>query len=150
MEFIVTGQRVLHLAEKYDKERAFYRPMNNTTSANDAVANDVKYLLICWAAAKQCVAIIDKFINSLQEINAKPNVIGDIEIISILQTELSDPSDKVESKYRHLLVKHCMLEKDLHKSCKEYLKKLIKENLENFTYKPHLEQMNQITCVVWV
>ena len=40
----------------------------------------------------------------------------------------------MESEYWHLLVKHEMLEEDLHKFCKKYLKSLIEENLENVTF----------------
>ena len=131
VEFIATDQRMLYVAEKYDDERVFYRRKNHIMSANDAVAN-VNYHLRCWAATKQRVAIIDKS-NASQEIDAKPNVIADIEIINILQTELSDPSHKiittnqVESRYRHLFAKHG-------KSYKKYLKNLVEENFKNVTF----------------
>ena len=74
-------------------------------------------------------------------IDAKPNVIADIEIINILQAELSNPSHKdittnqVESKYQQLLVKKGMFMEDLHKSYKKYLKNLIEENFKNVTFK---------------
>ena len=55
MEFIVTGQRMLYVTEKYDDEGAFYRRMNHIRSANDAVANDAKYHLRCWAAANNAL-----------------------------------------------------------------------------------------------
>ena len=55
--------------------------MNHIRNANDAVANDVKYHLRCWAAGKQRVAIIYKSYSS-KEIDAKLNVIADIEIIN--------------------------------------------------------------------
>ena len=124
VEFIATDQRMLHVAEKYDDEGAFYRRINHIRSASDAVANDVKYHLKCWAAAKQHVAILDKSYAS-QQVDPKPDIIADIEIINILQAEHSHPSHKVvttnqvESKYRHLLMKHGMLEEDLHKSYKK-------------------------------
>ena len=54
--------------------------MNHIRSASDAVANDVKYHLRCWAAGKQRVAIIYKSYSS-KEIDAKLIVIADIEII---------------------------------------------------------------------
>ena len=107
------------VAEKCIDEGAFYRSMNHITSDNDAVANDVKYHLRSWTAAKHRVAIIDKSYAS-QEIHAKPNVTARINNINILKTELSNPSNKVivtnqvASKHQHLLVKHGMLENDLH------------------------------------
>ena len=55
--------------------------MNHIRNANDAVANDVKYHLRCWVAGKQRVAIICKSYSS-KEIDAKLNVIADIEIIN--------------------------------------------------------------------
>lgn len=94
--------------------------MKHITSANDAVGN-LKYHLRCRGTAKKQVAITDKFYAN-QKTDAEPNVIVDIEIINILQTELSNLSHKVittnrvESKYGHLLVKHGTLEEDLHKS----------------------------------
>ena len=42
VEFIVTDQKMLYVAEKYNDEGAFYRHVNHITSANDAVANDAK------------------------------------------------------------------------------------------------------------
>ena len=42
MEFITISQIVLYVAEKYNYKGAFYRHANHITSANDAVANDVK------------------------------------------------------------------------------------------------------------
>ena len=55
--------------------------MNHIRNANDAVANDVKYHLRCWASGKQRVTIIYKSYSS-KEIDAKLNVIADIEIIN--------------------------------------------------------------------
>ena len=74
------------------------------------------------------------------KIDAKLCAIANIEIINILQTELSDPSHKVittnqvESKLRHLLVKDGMLEEDLYSFYKKYLKNLIEENFKNVIF----------------
>ena len=95
--------------------------------------------LRCWAAAKQRVTINDKSYAS-QDADAKLNVIADIKIINVLQTELSDPSNNViftnwvESKYRHLLVKHGPFVEDLHKSYKNYLRNLTEEKLKNVAF----------------
>ena len=66
--------------------------MKHITSANDAVGN-LKYHLRCRGTVKKQVAITDKFYAN-QKTDAEPNVI-DIEIINILQTELSNLSHKV-------------------------------------------------------
>ena len=94
VEFIATGQTMLYVTEKCNDEGVFYRRMNHIRSASGAVANDVKCHLRCWAAAKQHVAITDKSYAS-PEIDMEPNVIADIEMVNILQTELSDPSHTV-------------------------------------------------------
>ena len=128
VEFIATGQK-MYVAEKYCDKETFYRRMNHITSAI------LQIHLQFWAAAKQQIALIDKSYAS-QKIDAKPNLIADIKMISILKTELSDPSHKVittnqvESKYRHLLVKHGLLEAGLHKSYNKYLKNLIEKTFK--------------------
>ena len=140
VEFIATGQKMLYVAEKYCDKETFYRRMNHITSAI------LQIHLQFWAAAKQRIALIDKSYAS-QKIDAKPNLIADIKMISILKTELSDPSHKVittnqvESKYRHLLVKHGLLEADLHKSYNKYLNNLIEKTLKNVNFQK-LSQAN--------
>ena len=47
-----------------------------------------------------------------------------------------------------LLMKHGMLEEDLHKSYKKYLRALLKKISKTLLFKNYLEQMNQIVCVV--
>ena len=50
IEFKTTGQNMLQVS-KMLTERPFFRWLNNITSAEDAMANDVLYHNQCWVIA---------------------------------------------------------------------------------------------------
>ena len=52
IEFKTTGQNMLQVS-KMLTERSFFRRLNNITSAEDAMANDVLYHNQCWVIAKR-------------------------------------------------------------------------------------------------
>ena len=84
---------MLHVARKND-DKSFYRRLNPISNADDVVANDAKYQLMCWVLMKRTVQQKDKSIET-QEIEDIHYVIADIEIINIVKAELGDPSQKI-------------------------------------------------------
>ena len=59
VEFLETGWSMLHVAEKLENKSFFLR-LNTIPNASDAVANDVKYHLLCWSNCKRNASKIEE------------------------------------------------------------------------------------------
>ena len=111
-----TGQSMLRVAEKL-VDKSFFLRLNTIPSANDAVANEVKYHLKCWSSCKQLAGKAESF--SLPGDESFATVISDIEMINIIETKLNDPSNividmnSINTTYKNLLLDNGMEESDV-------------------------------------
>ena len=66
----------------------------------DALANDVLYHNLCWATVKKKGEAPRKTVWTNKEII---HTVSEIELINLIESELNDPSHKVNITYRNLI-----------------------------------------------
>ena len=144
---------MLELSSKLT-DKSFYIRLNTIPSAHGATANDVRYHLRCWSAVKRETKRSLSTQSTPEESIIQTTF--DIEIINMIQFQLSDPSEKIldmnsiNISYQNLLYENGMPENEIKQTYKRYLKLLIQETLPSVKFiKP--DQVNKpeqlVSCI---
>ena len=132
--FHSTGANMLSVSKQMD-DKSFFRRMNSIFCAEDGVANDVMYHLMCWAKCKRKA-----------ETNTKPfddsiRTISDIELLNFVRLNVKPAGqtmnmNEVNSVYKKILLENGECTEVASTDKKKYLKSLISENIEEITFVP--------------
>ena len=86
-----TGEKMLEVAKKLS-DRSFFLRLNSIPNADDAIANNVQYISVCWVLAQRSVNSSSTTIQELEDID---RVLADIEIVNKMQDVLNESPDTV-------------------------------------------------------
>ena len=93
--------------------------------SRDALTN-VFYHNLCWAAVKKKGEIPRNTVYTNKEII---HTVSEIELIYLIESELNDPSHKVNITYHNLIFENGLSINDICENYKKQLKILIQENI---------------------